>query len=190
MFSDPLASQIASVPCGDCQRAPPAFDAVQALYSYRWPVNNLITGLKYQQHWHLARLFGEAVEAEQARFDSDIDYLVPMPLHTRRLRQRGYNQSIEIARHISRLKDIPMGRHLCRRIRDTRPQTLCPGSERKRNVRGAFIVDGNVKGLRLAIVDDVVTTGSTANELARVFKQAGADHVEVWCVARASGGTG
>ena len=179
--------QSSDLGCGDCQRDPPAFDVVHTVFSYRWPLDRLITGLKYHQQWHLARLFGELLACDPVIADSHVDYLVPMPLHPRRLRQRGYNQALEIARHVSRITQIPVIKNVCRRKRDTLPQTQCQGKQRRQNVKTAFTANGTVTGLRLAIVDDVVTTGSTANELAKVLKQAGADHVEVWCIARASG---
>ena len=110
--------------------------------------------------------------------------LVPVPLHRNRLRRRGYNQAVELARPLGRALGLPVAPRLCRRQRPTPAQAELTGSDRRRNVRGAFAVAAPVPR-HVAIVDDVVTTGSTVGELARVLRRAGAERVEVWAVARA-----
>ena len=113
------------------------------------------------------------------------DLIVPMPLSAARLRERGFNQAQEIARLVGRLRDTEVATHLCRRVMETPPQATLPWKARASNVRGAFVCDRDLSGARVAVVDDVVTTGATLNELARVLKRAGAAHVSGWSVARA-----
>jgi ComF family protein len=110
--------------------------------------------------------------------------LVAMPLHPARLRQRGFNQSHEIAKALSRRLGIPLAAEACLRTRDTTPQASLPWKERTRNIRGAFACHGNVSGKRIAVVDDVMTTGASLDELARTLRRAGAARVEAWVVAR------
>jgi ComF family protein len=113
------------------------------------------------------------------------DCLIPVPLHPTRLRQRGYNQALEIARPIAARLKIPLEVHAVRRIRATPAQALLPLRERARNVRGAFFARTRFDGRRVAIVDDVMTSGHTANSLAQCLRRAGAEDIEVWVVARA-----
>jgi ComF family protein len=115
--------------------------------------------------------------------------LVPMPLADGRLRERGFNQSQEIARHLARLSGIPLLPHACRRVRNTLPQATLPWKERAKNIRGAFVCDADFNGRHVAIVDDVMTTGATLNELARNLKKAGAARVTGLIAARTLPGT-
>jgi ComF family protein len=108
-----------------------------------------------------------------------------VPLSASRFRRRGYNQAIELARHLRKHLGVAMCTDLVTRIRDTPEQAGLNRKQRRRNLRGAFAVSRRIPGAHVAIVDDVVTTGSTANELAKVLKRAGATRVDVWAVARA-----
>jgi predicted amidophosphoribosyltransferase len=107
-----------------------------------------------------------------------------MPLSAARLRERGFNQAQELARYVGRTLGVRVLERACRKIADTVPQAALPWGERARNVRRAFVCDADLSGLRIAIVDDVITTGATLNELARNLKHAGAVHVSGWFVAR------
>ena len=117
-----------------------------------------------------------------------IDLILPMPLAPTRLKERGFNQALELARPIAKKRQIRLDAHTVRRVRDTPPQAQLPWKERARNIQGAFGCDAtsgtHLAGLRIAVVDDVMTTGATLNELARVLKAAGAAHVTNWVVAR------
>jgi ComF family protein len=172
--------------CGRCQRHPPAYHTTFAAFSYAPPLDRLIQGLKFHGQLHYARVLGELLA--QALTERDLprpDHLVPVPLHSRRLRRRGYNQALEIARPVSRHLGIPLEIHGIRRVQATPPQTGLSESQRRRNLRHAFRVHAPLEANRVALVDDVMTTGHTVNELARCLKRAGVETVDVWVVARA-----
>ncbi len=172
--------------CGHCQKKPPAFDHVSAALVYGEPVNGLIHDLKYNKKLYLARTLGELLaNSIYRKFSCLPDLLLPVPLHRARLRKRGYNQSLEIARPVSRRLGIKIDAHLVRRIRNTDPQTMLKPGHRARNVKHAFKSIKPVDGKRIALIDDVMTTGHTVNAVARVLKMAGAKEVLVWVVARA-----
>ena len=120
-----------------------------------------------------------------ARVDERVDVIVPMPLSAARLSERGFNQAHEIARVVGRATGTEVAGDLCRRVLETPPQAMLPWKARAANVRGAFVCDRNLEGACVAVVDDVVTTGATLNEIARVLKRAGAASVSGWSVARA-----
>jgi ComF family protein len=111
--------------------------------------------------------------------------ILPVPLHARRLRERGFNQSIELARPASRAFGLPLVRDLVKRSRPTSPQTALDIKQRRQNLRNAFVVDGKIPYSHIAILDDVVTTGSTVNELAKVLRRSGVQTIQVWSIARA-----
>jgi ComF family protein len=174
--------------CGQCLRQTPSFDRVLSLFDYAPPIDQLIAAMKFHQQWHLARVLGELLGDFLANNESDSrpQAVIPVPLHPRRLRERGYNQSLEIARHTTRRLNLPLITDLCVRTKPTAAQSGLSSVARHRNVRAAFRVTPG-HGLRyLAILDDVVTTGATVNELSRALKRSGVSVVEVWSVARAS----
>lgn len=171
--------------CGACQRNPPAFDAAIALYRYHAPADYLIHQLKFHGRLVHARSLGCLFAAHVLSQSGELpDCIVPVPLHTRRLRSRGYNQALELARHIGRRLQVPVDHRAVRRVRHTDPQMELPAKLRRKNVRGAFQVAAGFEARNVAILDDVVTTGATVNELARVLKKSGAQRVEVWSIAR------
>jgi ComF family protein len=169
-----------------------AADDVFAALRYEAPVDELVRRLKYQGVMANARVLGVLL-AQRARERGDAlpRLLVPVPLHAARWRERGFNQAASIARYAAQQLEIPVARHAVKRVRDTPSQTALDPVARRRNVRGAFALRGARQRERLlaaehvAIVDDVVTTGSTANELRGVLLAAGVRRVEVWAVARA-----
>ena len=110
--------------------------------------------------------------------------LIPMPLSAARLRERGFNQAHELARYVGRALGLPVLAHAVRKLTDTPPQAALPWKERARNVRAAFVCDANLTGMHVAVIDDVMTTGATLNELARKLKRAGALSVSGWVIAR------
>ena len=112
------------------------------------------------------------------------EYIVPVPLHSRRISQRGFNQSLELAKQLSRALGVALDANTVTRTRHTAPQTGLSEQERRKNVRGTFHVSADMQGKHVAIVDDVMTTGSTVGELARTLKRVGVQRVDVWALAR------
>ena len=167
--------------CGACLSHPPRFDSITAAFVYAWPVAPLLQQYKYAGNLALAQTFAQALHAKIAR---GVDLIIPMPLAPARLAERGFNQALEIARIVSRAQNIPLAATACRRVRESAPQAMLPWKERVRNVRGAFVCDIDLHGSRVAIVDDVMTTGATLNELARSLRKAGAEEVHGWVIAR------
>jgi ComF family protein len=178
-----LPDQAPSVACGRCLRQPQAFDEVLAPLRFAAPVNRLIHAFKFRGDLAAGRLLTELLADAAARRFPDL--LLPVPLHPRRMRQRGFNQSLEIARQLGRSHRIPVASTLLSRIRDTPPQHTQPAKRRRANIRGAFQVNRELSGAHVALIDDVLTTGHTAAEIAHTLKRAGAARVEVWVVARA-----
>ena len=170
--------------CGSCQKRTPAFARVYAPFRYAAPIDRLIQGTKYNGRLDWARVLGRHLAEHIAAQAPSVDALVAVPLHRTRLRERGYNQSLELARPLAKKLGVPLKRGV-ERVRATPPQTELPRKQRAKNVRNAFAANGDVAGLRLAIVDDVMTSGATVEALARCLRKAGAKSVEVWVVARA-----
>ncbi|MEW6133864.1 MAG: ComF family protein [Pseudomonadota bacterium] len=169
--------------CGHCLKETPAFDRVEALFIYAFPIDRLIRQLKYREQLALAPLLGTLLtEKPQGGLP---DVWLPMPLHANRLRQRGFNQAAEIARELSAKTGVPMRAGWAVRVRDTPPQAGLKREARRKNLRGAFSCNGKVAGLHVGVVDDVMTTGSTLDELAKTLKAAGAREVSCVVVARA-----
>jgi ComF family protein len=167
--------------CAECLDRKPSYDAVVAAFPYEFPIDALVQAYKYGRDLALAPLFAR----ELARVaDTRVDALLAMPLALSRLRERGFNQAHELARHLGRALRVPLLAGACRKVADTAPQAGLTLAQRVRNVRRAFVCDADLSGLRVAIVDDVMTTGATVNELARVMKRAGAARIEAWVVAR------
>ena len=164
--------------CGRCLSHSPAYDATYAALAYDFPADALVHALKFRGELALAPLLASLLAAKVRA--EPVDHVVPVPLSAERLRRRGYNQAVEIARHLG--KPVEVG--LCERTRDAPPQMELPYAERQRNVRGAFRCTRALIGARIAVVDDVMTTGATLGEIARTLKAAGAVHVENWVVAR------
>ena len=167
--------------CGRCLADAPHYDATVAALAYRFPADTLVHALKFRSQLALAPLMGDLlIEAIRER----IDLVVPVPLSRERLRERGYNQAAEIARHVARERRARLELTIVIRERDTRAQADLPWSDRARNVRGAFRCERSLDGAAIAVVDDVMTTGATLDELAATLKRAGAARVVNWVVAR------
>jgi len=173
--------------CGRCLAKPPHYDATFAALAYRFPADVLVQALKFRGELALASLFGRLL-AEKLAGSDRVDCLVPVPLSTHRLRERGFNQALEIARHVAREAGRTSGSRLapelCERTRDTPAQLGLPPAERARNVRGAFHCPRLIEGATVAVLDDVMTTGATLDEIAATLKKAGAARVVNWVVAR------
>jgi len=173
--------------CGNCLKQPPFFDTTETLFNYQFPTNHLIKAFKFNQRpelaKQLAKRFSEKILLQ--RFSVLPETIIPVPLHQQRQKERGYNQSLELARHLSKRLDTKINDSLCQRILNTQPQSTLPMKTRRKNVRGAFVLNKQEIPNHIAIVDDVITTGSTINEMASLFKKAGCEQIDVWAVARA-----
>lgn len=172
--------------CGQCQRRAPAFDLTLAPFCYARPVDTWVKLLKYRGKLHYARTLGELLAADVARrMTHRPDLIVPVPLHRSRLRRRGFNQALEIARPVARMLARPIETRRVVRSRSTASQAELPLSQRRANLRRAFTLTTHLPATSVAIVDDVVTSGETAQALARCLRDKGIEHIQVWAVARA-----
>jgi ComF family protein len=151
------------------------------LWRYEFPCDRLVQALKYRARLALAEFFARNLASRPL---PEIDLVVPMPLHPKRLAERGFNQALEIARGVARHLGRPIEPRCALRVKNTLPQARLPFDERAKNVRGAFLCKLDLSGASIAVVDDVMTTGATLNELARALKRAGATRVENLVIAR------
>lgn len=172
--------------CGRCLANVPHFDATTTLADYISPVDGMIIALKFTARLDLARLFGCLLARRWSLQPNAAAgaIVMPVPLAFERLRQRGFNQSHQIARAFAAAAGRRLVVDRLLRVRHAPPQQTLALSERRRNVRGAFAVEGDVAGAHVLLVDDVMTSGSTLDEAARVLKRAGAVHVRNLIVAR------
>jgi ComF family protein len=169
--------------CGRCLADPPEFDATIAAFAYAFPADALVKALKFESQLALAPYLAAHLAGLLAAA-GPVDLVIAVPLHAQRLAERGYNQSVEIARALSRSVGKPLATRGCERLRDTPAQAELPLDARKRNMRGAFRCSLALAGRRVALVDDVMTTGATLDALAGAVKRAGAASVDNWVVAR------
>lgn len=171
--------------CGECQRHAPPWDAAWAPFRYDWPLDRLEARFKFGRDLAAGRALATLWQREAMPLAKP-GLLLPVPLHRDRLRQRGYNQALELAKPLARQLGVPLRHDLLLRRRDTAAQTELDAAARRRNVRGAFAVRaGTALPAHVAILDDVMTTGATLAECTRALKHAGAQRVDVWALARA-----
>lgn len=177
--------------CARCQARPPGFDRAVAPLLYVSPVDDLVSGLKYHRRLALGRILGDLVadtlaDGPGGRSSGSRDWpqlLLPIPAARARLRGRGFNQAAELASGIGRRLGIQVAHEGLSRVRDADPQRGLNARQRRRNLRGAFSCGGRLPA-RVALVDDVITTGATADEASRALKHAGVEMIELWAVAR------
>lgn len=179
----PVPASAGNRPCGRCQLEPPPWEAACAPLAYAFPVDAAIRGLKFRHQLWLAPALASLVRPRLAGIAPDYDALVPVPLHRLRHALRGYNQADELARLLARGTGLPVSRCV-RRRRPTRPQSDLGLAERRRNLKHAFALRRPLPGSRLLLLDDVLTTGTTLAELARLLTDAGATRIGVLTVAR------
>lgn len=175
--------------CPTCQHNPPPFRQTYALAPYQAPIIHLITRLKFQHQLSHAQLLGDLLTS---RIQQDWylnhplpDLIIPIPLHPQRLKARGFNQALEIARPIHKALTIPLDLSGSKRIKATAAQSSLTARERGQNMANAFHADRDYTGLHIAVLDDVITTGHTMRAFCQTLKQAGATYIDVWCCARA-----
>lgn len=183
----PFAGQL----CGQCQQHPPAYSQVISPFLYRFPLDSLIPAFKYHSQLIYGRLLAHLLAdyvayAYQEHNHALPDALVPMPLHRKRQAQRGFNQALELARPMARALNCPLLSRTLKRVQATHAQQGLSAQQRKNNLKGAFACSGpeTVAGRHLALIDDVLTTGASADEATRTLLEAGAKSVSIWCVAR------
>ena len=181
-------------PVGACPRTGRGWhiESLTAPFHYKSPLNGYIQALKFGRSRVMGRALGlmllEVLEHRGGA--SQVNALVPVPLHRRRLRERGFNQAFEIARPVAAGLGLPLLIRGIGRQADTQPQTLLGARDRRENIRGAFRTRRDLQALNVAIVDDVITTGATVNALAASLRDAGASTVHAWALARTVPGGG
>ena len=176
--------------CGSCLNSTPDFDVTKAVFLYAYPIDAMMQRYKYGKSLHLGGTFG-AFLAEKVKIEkrfNNIDLIIPMPMHPQRLKERGFNQALEIAKVLCKNQKEKLDCKSVIRQTLTPPQASLPLKARVKNIKGAFKVNADkldkIQGKRIAIVDDVMTTGASLNELAKTLKKAGTAHVECWVIAR------
>jgi len=172
-----------TVLCAGCQARTPEFDRVLAPLLYQTPVDDLIAGFKYHHKLHLGAVLATILAQAVQREGSEVQALLPIPMPGRGLTERGFNQAAELTRHLSMQLGIPWTGNSLIRVRDNRHQQSLRRGQRRRNMRGVFACRGELPS-RVALIDDVMTTGATVEEASRKLKRSGVTRVEVWTVAR------
>lgn len=189
---NPVACSLCGLPltaheeglCGGCLKRTQPLDGSTIPFRYAAPLDHLLLGLKFNRQLVNARLLGGLMAEAIATGGEPLpDCILPVPLHAGRLRERGYNQALELARPVSKRLGVPLENRLVVRVTATAAQSSLEKKARRRNIRGAFALVGEPPA-HIAILDDVVTTGSTVNELAQVLRRGGAKRVVVWACAR------
>lgn len=184
----PLPSQQPQLICGRCLQRPPPYQLSLCAYEYAYPITHLIRHLKYGGALAPARVFSVLLMhyLRTHRVGPWPECFIPVPLHATRYRARGYNQVIELGRGLEHELRIPMRTDLITRNRHTPEQAGLSRRERRKNLHRAFVTTHVALPRHVALLDDVITTGSTMNELARTLKNAGVTTIEVWGLARAA----
>lgn len=167
--------------CGECRSNAPHFDATYARYRYAFPLDRLIQEFKYTQRLALSRLLGAA----PSYLNETLEAVIAVPASPAHGRERGFNPALELAKPIAQALGLPLLRAACTRPFDAPAQATLPWKERQANIRNAFVCHADLSNMRILVVDDVMTTGATLNELARILKRNGAASVTNYVVARA-----
>jgi ComF family protein len=186
----PLPTGFRGHSCARCTVPMRDVDQVLSALVYEFPIDRLITLAKFGARTDSAHALGEllGVYLLERKVEGLLDLpdlILPVPLHRRRLVRRGFNQALEIARPVATGLELALQTDLCVRDRNTLEQTRLTGPARYRNTRNAFRVTHDLSGLHVAVVDDVITTGSTVEAIACELKRAGATRIQAWSVARA-----
>lgn len=184
--AEPFATPSASPRlCGHCLSDPPPYEETIAPFLYLRTMRYLVTGLKFGKQFKHARLLGTLL-AEKIKQNAELpDCIVPVPLHKKRYRERGFNQSLEIGRTLAAELEIPLDLYSCIRHKNTEHQTRLPSKQRRKNLRQSFTIGQRPTHQHIALLDDVMTTGATVSELAKTLRRAGVERIDVWVCARA-----
>lgn len=181
--AQPLSQNQQNNYCGACLSNTPLITRTQAPFIYQTPLDYLIIQLKYHARLTMLSLLAKLLLAN-ITVNSQADCIMPIPLHKSRLRQRGFNQALEIARIVSRQLTLPLNHQQLVRIRNTPPQVQAAAADRQKNIAAAFAVTTPVTAKNIILLDDVITSGSTVREAAKMLFQAGAASVECWAIAK------
>lgn len=171
--------------CGHCIDKTPVYSHAEVLFSYQGEVRERIAAMKFHRDTAATRLFGDLMARAAANRFANVDCVVPVPLHTSRQRQRGYNQSLELSRIIAQKSAWNVDHRLLKKAKKTLPQTGLSAASRVRNLKGAFVASEAAKGKKILLIDDVITTDSTVSECAKALLNKGAKEVSVLAIARA-----
>ncbi|WP_338070349.1 ComF family protein [Bathymodiolus platifrons methanotrophic gill symbiont] len=171
--------------CGDCQKNPPAFDRTYAPFAHQGAIRYLINQCKFNGAYKNSRLLGLLLGKHLTNNAELPELIIPVPLHPKRYQQRGFNQTLEIAKIIAQQHSIPIDNACCLHIKNTPHQISLTGKQRHKNIKNAFQMEARPNAEHIAILHDVMTTGATANELAKTIKATGVNRVDVWVCARA-----
>ena len=180
--------------CADCEADLPWIESplpnnTITLFHYQEPINHLITALKFHSKLISAKILGELMAKKLAlhyQHHELPELIIPVPLHKKRLRERGFNQALELARPIAKMLNIPIDFNSCIRIKHTAAQSLMPAKQRTKNIHNAFTLHKNLTNKHIAIIDDVITTGNTVNELSKILYKANIEKIDIWSCAKTS----
>ena len=177
-----------SVLCGQCQSSPPVFDICISPFVYEHPIDQLISHYKFFGKLYAGRFLSQQLaNFLQEHYISWPELIIPVPLHPKGMRERGFNQALEIARDLSFILKLKINSNLCFCVKQKTSQKKLSAAQRKKNLEHSFAIEDPkqlLKGKNVALVDDVVTTMSTVNTLSKLLLKAGASSVQVWCLAR------
>lgn len=178
-----------SLKCEKCLDTPPFFDRCYGLFSYDPPATQLIQRFKFGRQQYCGQVLGELLrDSLQQEWYPDRklpEAILPVPLYKKRLQERGFNQALELVRVVNRQLKLPLLNSECMRIRHTKAQSGLNAYARRRNLKTAFKLTKKIPYEHIAIMDDVVTTGTTVNTIAKLLKEAGVEQVDIWCICRA-----
>lgn len=170
--------------CGQCIKNPPSFDTAYIAYRFEEPLRSLLLRFKYHNSLYLGAFLSQLMINAIPQTTMSSQCLIPVPMHPGRLKKRGFNQAVVLTRLLARRLNLPYDLESCTKIINTAPQASLDGKQRQTNLRKAF----HTKPLpyqHIILVDDLLTTGSTANEVAKTLKKSGVQQVDIWCCARA-----
>lgn len=183
--AEPLPpTSVNNLTCGSCLKNPPPFDQIKSLFLYQEPIDQWIMQLKFHENLTYAHTFGTLMSNYFGNGNYDFNCIIPVPLHRSRLKQRGFNQALEIARPISKALHIPLEFKSCIRIKNTDAQSQLSFDARTSNIKKAFAVNKKFKAKSVLVIDDVMTTGNTLQEFCKTLKQNGVEWITVWVCAR------
>ena len=169
--------------CGQCCKKKPSIDQAIAAYLFEEPLRTLIHEFKYRDGLYLCSFLASLISSSLPPATKNTQCLIPVPMHPKRLRQRGFNQAVELTKQLGRTLNLPYDLSHCKKIINTDPQASLNARQRRKNLHQAFHTEP-LPYQHVTLVDDLFTTGSTVNELAKIIKDQGVNRVDVWCCAR------